>query len=282
MNARLKQLWSGVAAFFLSQPPARRWTILGVGIASMAIVLGLAWWVQRPLYRPLFTNLSPHDAAAIVDALRAEKVAFEIEDGGRAVLVPAERLYELRLELASRGLPAPLGEPAAGELEAQLVEPLGGHEHRPAAVLDLEGDLLGPQRVHDRGRVVRREVGEQRAVERPLHPPREPQHDRHRGDPDAEDRPPPGGRLREEEGRHPGPELLEPRVHAPSIKSACAARPGRPARCGCGPASSGGRRGPPSRARASCRAAWSACRCRAWRWLDRPRSGGGSPGRASP
>ncbi|HLK11883.1 MAG TPA: flagellar basal-body MS-ring/collar protein FliF [Candidatus Binatia bacterium] len=105
MNARLKQLWSGVAAFFLSQPPARRWTILGVGIASMAIVLGLAWWVQRPLYRPLFTNLSPHDAAAIVDALRAEKVAFEIEDGGRAVLVPAERLYELRLELASRGLP---------------------------------------------------------------------------------------------------------------------------------------------------------------------------------
>jgi flagellar M-ring protein FliF len=105
MNARLKQLWAGLAAFFLSQPPARRWTILGVGIASMAIVLGLAWWVQRPLYRPLFTNLSPHDAAAIVDALRAEKVAFQLEDGGRAVLVPAERLYELRLELASRGLP---------------------------------------------------------------------------------------------------------------------------------------------------------------------------------
>src|SRR5579885_1721771 len=105
MNARLKQLWAGLAAFFLSQPPARRWSILGVGIASMAIVLGLAWWVQRPLYRPLFTNLSPHDAAAIVDALRAEKVAFQLEDGGRAVLVPAERLYELRLELASRGLP---------------------------------------------------------------------------------------------------------------------------------------------------------------------------------
>src|SRR5579875_3715768 len=83
MNARLKQLWAGLAAFFLSQPPARRWTILGVGIASMAIVLGLAWWVQRPLYRPLFTNLSPHDAAAIVDALRAEKVAFQLEEGGR-------------------------------------------------------------------------------------------------------------------------------------------------------------------------------------------------------
>src|SRR5262249_49490568 len=69
------------------------------------VVLAFAWWVQRPLYRPLFTNLAQADAAAIVDALRAEKVPFEIEDGGRAVLVPSEKLYELRLELASRGLP---------------------------------------------------------------------------------------------------------------------------------------------------------------------------------
>src|SRR5262249_8678438 len=45
------------------------------------------------------------DAGAIVEALRAQKVAYQLDDGGRAVLVPAERLYELRLSLASRGLP---------------------------------------------------------------------------------------------------------------------------------------------------------------------------------
>jgi flagellar M-ring protein FliF len=105
MNERLQRLWNQAAAFLLGLPPARRVTILAVGLASMAAVLGLAWWVQRPLYRPLFTNLSESDAAAIVEALKAEKVPFTLEDGGRAVLVPASRLYELRLALAGRGLP---------------------------------------------------------------------------------------------------------------------------------------------------------------------------------
>src|SRR5213593_2243419 len=105
MGARLERLWSQLAAFFLAQPPARRVAIGVVGLVSMAAVLGLAWWAQRPLYRPLFTNLAERDASAIVEALKAEKVTFQLEDGGRAVLVPAERQYELRLALASRGLP---------------------------------------------------------------------------------------------------------------------------------------------------------------------------------
>jgi flagellar M-ring protein FliF len=105
MNARLEQLRAQLTDFFLAQPPARRVALVGVGLGSLAAVLALAWWVQRPLYRPLFTHLAEQDAGAIVEALRAEKVPFRLEDGGRAVLVPAERLYELRLAVASRGLP---------------------------------------------------------------------------------------------------------------------------------------------------------------------------------
>jgi flagellar M-ring protein FliF len=105
MNERLQQLPAQLAAFFAGQPPARRMAIVAIGIGSLAAVLGFAWWVQRPLYRPLFTNLSEQDAAAIVEALRDDKVPFQLEDDGHAVLVPADRLYELRLGLASRGLP---------------------------------------------------------------------------------------------------------------------------------------------------------------------------------
>jgi flagellar M-ring protein FliF len=105
MNERVQAIGRQLVAFFMGLPPARRIAIAGVGAASMALVLGLAWWVQRPLYRPLFTNLSSQDAGAIVEALKADKVPFRLDDGGRAVLVPTERLYELRLSLASRGLP---------------------------------------------------------------------------------------------------------------------------------------------------------------------------------
>src|SRR5581483_9029033 len=103
---RLQQIVAQVWAFFMAQPPARRATLLVVGVGSTAAILGLAWWVQRPLMRPLFTNLSESDAAAIVQELRAQKVEYQLDDGGRAVLVPAEKLYDLRLALASRGLPA--------------------------------------------------------------------------------------------------------------------------------------------------------------------------------
>jgi flagellar M-ring protein FliF len=105
MNARVQQMLQQLSAFFLGLPPARRMVVAGAGIVSMAMVLGLAWWVQRPLYRPLFTNLGERDASQIVEALKAEKVPYTLDDGGRAVLVPGERLYELRLALASRGLP---------------------------------------------------------------------------------------------------------------------------------------------------------------------------------
>jgi len=105
MNARIQQILRNVADFFLAQPPARRLALVGTGALSMALVLGLAWWVQRPVMRPLFTNLSSEDAGSIVAALREQKVEYELDDGGRAVLVPAEKLYDLRLSLATRGLP---------------------------------------------------------------------------------------------------------------------------------------------------------------------------------
>src|SRR6058998_3748592 len=105
MTARLRELSAQLVDFFRAQPPARRLVLATTAVGSLVAVLGLAWWVQRPLYRPLFTKLAEQDASAIVEALRAEKVPFRLKDGGRAILVPAEQLYELRLALASRGLP---------------------------------------------------------------------------------------------------------------------------------------------------------------------------------
>ncbi len=106
MTPALRELWANSAAFLRELPPARRLAVLGAGAGSLVLVLALAWWVQQPLYRPLFTNLGRDDVSAIVDALTAEKVSYRLEDGGRAILVPADRLYALRLTLASRGIPA--------------------------------------------------------------------------------------------------------------------------------------------------------------------------------
>src|SRR5690349_16664905 len=101
MSARLDALWANLTAFVATLPAARRALLLATGVATTMLVFGLAWWVQRPLYRPLFTNLAPADAAAIAEALKAEHVDYTLDDAGRAILVPQARLYDLRLSLAS-------------------------------------------------------------------------------------------------------------------------------------------------------------------------------------
>jgi flagellar M-ring protein FliF len=53
----------------------------------------------------LFTNLNPEDASGIVDKLKETKVPYETTGGGATVLVPSAQVHELRLQLATQGLP---------------------------------------------------------------------------------------------------------------------------------------------------------------------------------
>jgi flagellar M-ring protein FliF len=76
------------------------------GIASIiTIILLLFIWTARPNYEILFSNLSAKDAGKIVEKLREQKIPYELENGGNTILVPSEKVYDLRLEFAQEGLP---------------------------------------------------------------------------------------------------------------------------------------------------------------------------------
>lgn len=78
---------------------------LAAALAAVVALLAAAvqWNRQRDL-RPLFTNLAPEDAGAIVEKLKSSNVRYRVSDGG-ALLVPSDRVAELRLEMAGSGLP---------------------------------------------------------------------------------------------------------------------------------------------------------------------------------
>jgi flagellar M-ring protein FliF len=63
-------------------------------------------WASAPSYVPLFNNLAPADASAIVEQLDAEGTPYELADGGATVLVPNEVVYDARIRLSGEGLPA--------------------------------------------------------------------------------------------------------------------------------------------------------------------------------
>jgi flagellar M-ring protein FliF len=79
-----------------------------LGAGALALLVSLA---GRPEYATLFANLEPSDASRLVDELDTQQIPYRLTHAGTAIQVPAERVYDLRLELATKGLPAsgPIG-----------------------------------------------------------------------------------------------------------------------------------------------------------------------------
>lgn len=71
----------------------------------VAIVAGLFLWSRAPDYKVLYSNLSDSDGGSIITALQAANIPYKFSDSGGAILVPAEQVHEMRLRLASQGLP---------------------------------------------------------------------------------------------------------------------------------------------------------------------------------
>ncbi|MCX6135334.1 MAG: flagellar basal-body MS-ring/collar protein FliF [Ignavibacteriales bacterium] len=79
-----------------------------IAAVTVAVVIGMVVLVNvvnRPTYGLLFSNLTEQDASKIVEKLKEKSVPYTLEDGGKSILVPRQQLYELRLALASDGLP---------------------------------------------------------------------------------------------------------------------------------------------------------------------------------
>src|SRR5947207_1243791 len=77
--------------------------------ATVALAIGgLYWlsvWNRERDFKPLFTALSAEDAGAIVAKLKETGGEFRLSENGTVVLVPSARVAELRLQMATIGLP---------------------------------------------------------------------------------------------------------------------------------------------------------------------------------
>lgn len=77
--------------------------------AVLVVVSGLivfsTRWIEKPSYAVLYSRMEPEAASQVVAKLKQMKVAYEIDDGGGTVRVPASKVDELRLDLGGQGLP---------------------------------------------------------------------------------------------------------------------------------------------------------------------------------
>ena len=80
---------------------------IGFAVALAAIfslLVGAYLWSQQPDYRILFSNLNEKDGGSIVAALEQQNIPHKLSSSG-AIMVPADRVHDVRLKLAAQGLP---------------------------------------------------------------------------------------------------------------------------------------------------------------------------------
>lgn len=101
----IRELIAGLRTFWGSLGTGRRWTIFGVTLLILLFLGGIVVFAGKTTFVPLFSGLDISDQAAIVEYLKENGVDYRLNPGASSIMVSESRVYELRLMLASDGLP---------------------------------------------------------------------------------------------------------------------------------------------------------------------------------
>ena len=73
--------------------------------AVIALLVAAATLLRQSEFRILFSNITERDGGAIIASLEQMNIPFKFNESGSAILVPSNRVHDVRLRLASQGLP---------------------------------------------------------------------------------------------------------------------------------------------------------------------------------
>jgi len=72
--------------------------------AIITVIVGSILWSRQPDWKVLFSNIDEKDGGAIVAILEQQNIPHKFNESG-SLLVSSDRVHEIRLKLASQGLP---------------------------------------------------------------------------------------------------------------------------------------------------------------------------------
>ncbi len=86
-------------------PLSRKLALGGVAIISVALFAVIIIQSQTAAHQLLYANLSETDAGSVVNWLKGQKIPYQLKNNGKNIWIPADKLYETRLDLAASDLP---------------------------------------------------------------------------------------------------------------------------------------------------------------------------------
>lgn len=91
-------------AFWKNQKTSQKVTMVTIVISALILIPILITWATKPTYAVAFSGLSETDAGAVVEELNTQGIPYKLE-GSSTILVPTDQVYEVRLKMATAGLP---------------------------------------------------------------------------------------------------------------------------------------------------------------------------------
>ena len=101
----MANLGKQIGALFQGFTWQRKVGLLVLGALVFGGISAFRWFMLERAFRSLYTDLSQEEAGAAVARLKELQVPYKLAAGGQTILVPEPKLAEVRLQLASDGLP---------------------------------------------------------------------------------------------------------------------------------------------------------------------------------
>lgn len=102
MNNFFKNISAQLAAY----TKAQKIGLVASGLLVAGVLYGAVYLANRVDFQVLYSELDPQEAQAIVQKLRDGNIQFQLSGDGRSISIPADKISETRIQLASSGLPS--------------------------------------------------------------------------------------------------------------------------------------------------------------------------------
>jgi flagellar M-ring protein FliF len=138
MNKNLSQIFRQLAEIWGQLGVNQRISVIIATIAVIAGIGGVAFWSSRADYSLLYGKLDESEAAKVIAALDEAKVPYQVRAGG-TILVPADKVYQVRMQMAGKGIPR--GEGVGFEIFDKASFGLSDFVQRANYARAIEGEL---------------------------------------------------------------------------------------------------------------------------------------------
>ena len=105
MNQNLGKLAKQLGEIWKQLGTSQRISVLAATFVLIAGLSTIAFWSSRTEYGLLYGRLADGESAKVIAALDDAKVSYKVGAGGSSIMVPADKVYAMRMQLANKGIP---------------------------------------------------------------------------------------------------------------------------------------------------------------------------------